>query len=61
MNSTVHLMLVTTMSMIITFILYCIMEYVPSRKSFLQLYCLDYFRENGLMVRSLYNKGISTF
>ncbi len=61
MEKHVHIMIATSISMIITFTLHCIMEHVPSRKSFLRLYWIDYYRDYGLIVRCYYNYGISVY
>jgi hypothetical protein len=61
MHDRVHLMIATSLSMIITFVLHCFMEHVPSRDSFLQVYFMDYFRDYGLLIRCFYNQGISMY
>jgi hypothetical protein len=59
MHNQVHLMIVTSLSMIITFALHCIMERIPVRQSCLQLYWINFFRDFGLTIRCVYNQGIS--
>jgi hypothetical protein len=61
MRGTVHLTIATSLSMIITFILHCIMEHTPSRQSFLRFYLLDFFRDIALYCRSFYNNGRSMY
>ena len=61
MHNLVHLMIVTSLSMIITFVLHCIMEHIPVRQSSLQLYWIDSFRDFGLTIRCFYNQGISMY
>jgi hypothetical protein len=61
MRQYIHLMMVTSISMIITFILHCIMEHVPSRNSFSRFYLIDYLRDYGLMLHCYYNKGIRMY
>jgi hypothetical protein len=61
MHDQIHLMIVTSLSMIITFVLHCFMEHVPSRDSFLRLYWINHFRDYGLFMRCFYNQGISMY
>jgi hypothetical protein len=61
MHDHVHLMIVTSLSMIMTFLLHCIMEHTPSRDSFLRLYWFDLLRDYGLLIRCIYNQGIGMY
>jgi hypothetical protein len=61
MDYEVHLTIVTSLSMIVTFVLHCIMEHTPSRHSFLRFYLIDYFRDYALYIRCFCNKGISMY
>jgi hypothetical protein len=61
MHFEVHLIIVTSLSMIMTFILHCIMEHTSSTQSYLRLYSIDYLRDIGLYARCLFNHGISMF
>jgi hypothetical protein len=61
MHHQVHLMIATSLSMIITFALHLVMEHVPSRHSFLRIYWIDQYRDYALVARCLYNKYVSFF
>ncbi len=52
MHARIHLMIAISISMIITLILHCIVEHIPSRNSFLQHYWIDSLRDMVLIVES---------
>jgi hypothetical protein len=61
MHARIHLMIAISISMIITLILHCIVEHIPSRNSFLQHYWIDSLRDMVLIVRCVYNLGMSIY
>jgi hypothetical protein len=61
MHFEVHLVIATSLSMIMTFALHCIMEDTPSTQSYFRLYSIDYLRDIGLYARCLFNHGISLY
>ena len=59
MHDDIQLMIATSTSMIITFVIDSIMKYTPWTQSFLQRYFIDIIRDYTLGARCVYNKGIS--
>ncbi|CAF1027273.1 unnamed protein product [Rotaria sordida] len=55
----VHLTIVTSLSIIITFVLHYIMNDIPVRQTYLQVSLIDFLRDLGLTIRCLYNQGIN--
>ena len=61
MHPRVHLIIATSWSMIITFVIHSIMQYVPLRNIILQRYYIEYFHSCNLYVRCIYNRGMSKY
>ncbi|CAF1095271.1 unnamed protein product [Rotaria sordida] len=59
MHDQVHLTIVTSLSIIITFVLHCTMIDIPVRQTYLQVILIDFLRDLGLTIRCLYNQGIN--
>lgn len=59
MHGNIHLMVATSTSIIMTFVIHSIMEYTLSTQSFLQRYVIDFCRNYVLVIPCLYNEGIS--
>ena len=58
MHDNIHLMIATSTSMIITFLIHSLLEYIPSTQSFLQRYFIDFIHDFSLAARCQYNQGI---
>jgi hypothetical protein len=56
MHFQVHLMIATSLSMITTFIFYCILSDVPPSHSFFQKYVINLYHDYGLVLRCFINK-----
>jgi hypothetical protein len=55
----IHLMIATSLSMMMTFILYCILKNIPPRHSFLQEYLINIQRDYGLLLRCFIDRRTS--
>jgi hypothetical protein len=61
MNSQIHLLIVTTLSMTVTFVMYCNLKDMRAADSYLQRTLFDMTRESILFVRCLLNSKKSKF
>ena len=58
MHSRIHFAIATSLSMIMTFTLHCIMEHIPLTQSYLRLYLLDHIRNFCLSNRCFFIEGM---
>lgn len=61
MHFQIHLMIVTSLSMMMTFILDWILNDISPRQSFFQEYLINLERDYGLLLRCFTNRGISIY
>jgi hypothetical protein len=61
MNEPIHLTLATSCSMIITYVIYCIMQLLPLRNTILQRYLIGIYHDCDLYINCIYTRGISIY
>jgi len=61
MHEQIHFTLATSFSMIITYVFYCIMQFLPLRNTILYRYLISIYHDCDLYINCIYNRGISIY